>query len=48
MLERFSGYTYTTLMNEDPEFLRVLAVELRGTPRYTEGVSDPWQLSASS
>lgn len=30
-MERFPAYTYTELMNEDPEFLRLLAIRARGT-----------------
>lgn len=30
-MERFPAYTYTGLMNEDPEFLRMLVIEARGT-----------------
>lgn len=32
VLERFSGYTYSSLMAEDAEFVRLLAIEERGTP----------------
>lgn len=32
VLERFSGYTLTTLMKEDAELVQLLAIEERGTP----------------
>lgn len=32
MLERFSGYTLRTLMEEDAELLQLLQVEEAGTP----------------
>lgn len=37
MLERFGGYTYKTLMQEDTELLRLLKIEKLGTPEATEG-----------
>lgn len=30
MLERFGGYTYSSLMDEDPELLRLMTIEARG------------------
>lgn len=35
-MERF-GYTYTELMDEDPELLRLLEIEARGTKREGTG-----------
>jgi hypothetical protein len=37
-LERFPGYTLTTLLDEDPELLRLLTIERLGTPEGGEGV----------
>lgn len=36
LLERFGGYTYTTLMQERAELLRVLAIEEMGGSRDAE------------
>ena len=32
LLERFSGYTLQTLLEEDAELLRLVAIEQRGRP----------------
>ncbi|WP_405960828.1 hypothetical protein OG235_28085 [Streptomyces sp. NBC_00024] len=32
ILRRFPNYTYSTLMQEDTAFLRLLAIEAAGTP----------------
>lgn len=32
LLERFPGYTLSTLYKEDPELLRLLMIEQLGTP----------------
>lgn len=33
VLERFGGYTYSSLMTEDPELLRLLHIERLGSRR---------------
>jgi hypothetical protein len=38
-LERFPGYTLTTLLNEDAELLRLLTIEELGAPP-AEGGAD--------
>lgn len=37
MLRQFGGYTYTTLMDEDPELLRLMGIEAKGTRRKEGG-----------
>jgi hypothetical protein len=37
ILERFSGYTYTTLMEEDPELLRLVQIEQLGSRERRDG-----------
>jgi hypothetical protein len=32
LLERFGGYTYATLMDEDAELLRLVQIEALGRP----------------
>jgi hypothetical protein len=34
-LERFPGYTYTSLMDEDSEFLKLVKIEALGRPSET-------------
>lgn len=37
ILERFGGYTYTTLMAEDPELLRLISIQTLARPDPEEG-----------
>jgi hypothetical protein len=37
LLERFSGYTYETLMAEDVELLRLVQIEAMGRPEGERG-----------
>lgn len=37
LLERFSGYTLRTLLNEDTELLRLVQIEKLGRPDDPEG-----------
>jgi hypothetical protein len=32
MLRQFGGYTYDTLLEADPELIRLMHIEQRGTP----------------
>lgn len=42
ILRQFGGYTYSSLMEEDAEVLRLLMIEQMGTPQQSEGGGDQW------
>jgi len=37
LLDRFSGYTYSSLMEEDAELIRLVAIQAMGTKREEAG-----------
>ncbi|MEU3851716.1 hypothetical protein [Streptomyces sp. NPDC029554] len=39
-MERFPGYTLSSLMDEDTELMRLIAIERLGTPDTPEGGPD--------
>jgi hypothetical protein len=36
LLDRFSGYTFSSLMEEDSELIRLVAIQARGTKQKQE------------